>query len=82
MAPGRAAGLRTPHWRAQLESRLQQRLGGADGRLQMSVEVAYGHAFKGVPRTPPKQDTSVSLDEMRQLLRERRAPAGKDGALG
>ncbi|MEO8278037.1 MAG: biotin synthase [Ideonella sp.] len=70
-APARHPGLRTPRWRRELLQGLEQ-LRGSDGRLQLSFEVAYGHAFKPVPRRSAAADTSFSLDEMRQLIREPR----------
>ncbi len=71
VAPGRGHGLRTPRWRRSLELELE-RLRGPDGRLALSFEVAYGHAFKAAPRRAATAATSVSLDAMRQLLREPR----------
>ncbi len=71
VAPARFRGLRTPGWRRNLELALEQ-LRGPDGRLQLSFEVAYGHAFKAAPRRATAANTTVSLDEMRQLIREPR----------
>ena len=70
-APGRAAGLRTPRWRARLLAELE-RLRGADGKIALSVEVAYGHAFKVAARARPGEATTVSLDEMRAMVRTTR----------
>ncbi len=69
-APDRFAGLRTPRWQARLREALQA-LAGADGRIALDVEVAYGHAFKAAPRVRVQPETAVSLDEMRQLVRTR-----------
>jgi malonyl-CoA O-methyltransferase len=74
-APNRVAGLRTPRWRAQLVRELQS-LTDADGTLSMSFEVAYGHAFKVVPRVAASQVTSVPLEDMRHMVRARRKPSG------
>lgn len=71
VAPGRHAGLRTPRWHGELTQALAS-LRGPDGRLQLSFEVAYGHAFKAAPRRAPAVETTVSLDAMRQLVREPR----------
>jgi malonyl-CoA O-methyltransferase len=71
IAPDRMAGLRTPRWRARLEAALQS-LAGADGRLHASFEIAYGHAFKALPRAQAGAPTTVSLEEMRALVRSRR----------
>jgi len=43
----------------------------ADGRLRLTVEVVYGHAFKAPPR-PAKGlsgETAVAIDDMRAMLR-------------
>ena len=70
-APARFQGLRTPRWRRRLEEELAASA-GPDGRIAMRFEVAYGHAFKALPRVPAGQPTTVSLDEMRSLVRSRR----------
>jgi malonyl-CoA O-methyltransferase len=66
-APERVAGLRTPRWRQRLLGELEA-LRGADGRLGLSFEVAYGHAFKAAPRFVPGGETTVSLQDMRTML--------------
>ena len=71
VAPTRFQGLRTQRWRARLEQELAVS-SGPDGRIAMRFEVAYGHAFKASPRAPAGQPTTVSLDEMRSLVRTRR----------
>jgi malonyl-CoA O-methyltransferase len=75
LAPDRAAGLRTPRWKARLERELQS-LAGADGRLALRFEITYGHAFRALPRVQAGAPTTVSLDEMRTLVRARR-PLGR-----
>jgi len=72
-SPGRFAGLRTPRWRRVLEEELAASA-GPDGRIAMRFEVAYGHAFKALPRVMAGQPTTVSLDDMRSLVRSRRKP--------
>jgi malonyl-CoA O-methyltransferase len=73
-APVRFAGLRTPRWKQRLVRELEA-LRGADGRLALSFEVAYGHAFKAAPRLQANEPTTVSLDDMRALVRSgRRQP--------
>ncbi len=79
-APDRNAGLRTPGWRQDLEHELLS-LKGADGKLGLSFEVAYGHAFKVAPRLRADQPTTVSLDDMRAMLRVGRASSGKGHGL-
>ena len=68
VAPDRIKGLRTPRWKRKLEAELEA-LKGSDGRLSLSFEVAYGHAFKAAPKITMPPRTEVSLASMRQLLR-------------
>jgi malonyl-CoA O-methyltransferase len=75
-APGRMAGLRTPRWRERLVRELAT-LAGADGRIGLSFEVAYGHAFKAAPRLRAGEATTVSLADMRTMIR-----SGRGGAVG
>ena len=72
-APERAAGLRTPRWRKQLLRELAT-LRGDDGRISLSFEVAYGHAFKAAPRLKASEATTVSLEDMRALARAGHGP--------
>ena len=73
VSPARCQGLRTPRWKGRLMQALDG-LRGADGRLALRFEVVYGHAFKAPPKVRPQQDTKVSLDAMRAMVRRRRAP--------
>ncbi len=70
-SPDRMAGLRTPRWRARLERELET-LRGPDGRIGLSFEVAYGHAFKAAPRLRSDAPTTVSLEAMRAMVRTRK----------
>jgi malonyl-CoA O-methyltransferase len=75
----RHAGLRTPRWRERLCAALQ-RLQGSDGRLRLDFEVVYGHAFRVAPKPLVAAQTTVALDEMREMLRSaRRGPGAADG---
>ena len=80
-APDRAAGLRTPRWRRALERELSA-LAGADGKIALSFEVAYGHAFKGAARAVVGAATKVSLADMRAMLRSGHSRAMKKLPLG
>jgi malonyl-CoA O-methyltransferase len=71
-APDRFAGLRTPRWRARLLHELEA-LRGRSGKLEVSFEVAYGHAFRAAPRLRPGEATSISLDDMRAMVRSGRS---------
>ena len=80
-APDRFAGLRTPRWRAQLLHELEA-LRGRDGKLEASFEVAYGHAFRAAPRLRPGEATSISLDDMRAMVRSGRSSPDNSGGGG
>ena len=66
-SPARFAGLRTPRWRDRLHDALAT-LAAADGRIAMSFEVVYGHAFKAAPRVRSDAPTLVSVQDMRAML--------------
>jgi malonyl-CoA O-methyltransferase len=70
----RFPGLRTPRWRERLEQALRA-LQGADGRLALPFEVVYGHAFKAAPKARVSEETRVSLEDMRVMVRQHK-PAG------
>ena len=72
-APDRLPGLRTPRWRQQLLRGLES-LKGADGKIGLSFELAYGHAFKAVPRLKLDEEAVLPLKDMRAMLRSDRAP--------
>lgn len=66
----RFAGLRARGWRDQLHAALQRELAQTtpDGRLPLTFEVIYGHAFKPQPRMTVQAKTTVSLEQMRKSL--------------
>jgi malonyl-CoA O-methyltransferase len=68
--PQRYAGLRGRRWHQALREALERALRGPDGRLHLSYEVIYGHAFKPAPRLTVQSETRVSLEEMRESLRK------------
>jgi malonyl-CoA O-methyltransferase len=74
-APERMRGLRTPRWRQRLLAALDT-LRGSDGRIGLAFEVAYGHAFKAAPRVRADAPTTVSLEDMRAMVKSRRPSAG------
>jgi malonyl-CoA O-methyltransferase len=65
--------LRGKRWRQQLHQALSERLGGRDGGtekpLSLTFEIIYGHAFKPAPRVRVSPSSSVSLSDMRAMLR-------------
>lgn len=68
VSPARSAGLRGRRWHRQLLAALEQ-LRGPDGRLGLTVELVYGHAFKPQPRARVAAQTEVSLEQMRAMVR-------------
>ena len=69
VAPDRFAGLRGRGWRRELLAALEG-LRGADGRLRLTLEMVYGHAFKAAPKLKMQPETHVSLDQMREMVRQ------------
>ena len=70
-APGRFTGLRTPAWRRRLEAAMADALTGPDGRVSLGFEIVFGHAFRPAPRARVQSETTVALDDMRRMVRER-----------
>ena len=66
--PQRFAALRGRAWHADLLQALTDHLAGPDGRLALTFEIVYGHAFKPALRIPMGEHSAVSLDEMRSML--------------
>ncbi|MCW5262147.1 biotin synthase [Verminephrobacter eiseniae] len=77
--PQRFAALRGRRWREQLHRALAERLADPQhaGRLALTFEVIYGHALKPAPRVRVGPVSSVSLQDMRSILRPE---GGKTGA--
>lgn len=71
--PNRHPGCRTPAWKSRMRAELQ-RLAGPDGRLALSFEIIYGHAFR--PPARPRVDAvaTVSLNDMRHMVQTARRP--------
>ena len=68
----RFPSLRGRAWRQELEKAIEDGLPRSDdGRLLLTFEIIYGHAFKAEPRPARGDSRSVSLDEMRAMLRDR-----------
>jgi len=70
--PGRFPALRGRSWRRRLEDELARGPRGADGRLALTFEIIYGHAFKAAPRVPVSAETELPLGDLRTLLRSGR----------
>ena len=75
--PARFAGLRGRGWRGQLASALPELAPAEDGggRIAVTFEVIYGHAFKPAPRLALAAESAVSLREMRAMLQRGRPGA-------
>lgn len=60
---------------ARLHHALAEELGAgrSDGRLALTFEINYGHAFKPRPKWAVKPETTLSLDEMRRTLQQSRS---------
>ena len=72
VAPTRFAGLRGRGWQRRLRAELDT-LRDADGRLVLTLELVFGHAFKAAPRLTVAAETHVSMDAMRASLRKGRS---------
>lgn len=66
----RFAGLRGRGWRARLEAALADALAdpAQGGRLALTFEIVYGHAFKAAPRVRVAEHSALSLGDMRSML--------------
>lgn len=71
LAPTRFAGLRGRGWQRQLLQALET-LRDTEGRLALTLELVFGHAFKTAPRLAVAAETHVSVDAMRATLRKGR----------
>jgi len=71
LAPARLAGLRGRAWKQALLAELQT-LRDGEGRLALTLELVFGHAFKAAPRLAVAAETHVSVDAMRATLRKGR----------
>ena len=72
--PQRFAGLRGRRWHAQLLDVMREhlRVDNSDGQLAITFELVYGHAFKPAPRVALDSESTVSLDQMRSMLKKGR----------
>ena len=69
----RFPGLRSRAWRATLCETIEAECPRSeDGRLLLTLEIIYGHAFKPTPRVKLDATTAVSMDDMRAMLRSGR----------
>ena len=66
----RFAGCRTPRWRDRLLAALAERA-DAQGRIRMTFELVYGHAYKPLPKPGRGDPVTVSLEAVRATLPRR-----------
>ncbi|MFC4275917.1 methyltransferase domain-containing protein [Achromobacter aloeverae] len=59
-ASGRRRGLATPAWRDRLQAALERQRGD-DGLIKLSIEVAYGHAWRAAARQTAPGETRLSV---------------------
>ena len=74
VASGRFAGCRGRGWQRAWLKAVGDELTDADGRVRLTVELIYGHAIKPEPRAPMQPETTVSLQDMRRMIRGRGQP--------
>jgi malonyl-CoA O-methyltransferase len=74
-SPQRHPGLRTPRWRTALEAALAQAAAAPGGRIALEIELVYGHAFKPPPRVKAGAETTIDVEQMRAMMRQRRSGA-------
>ena len=67
--PDRFPGLRGKAWKARLLQELAAQLTNSDGRLSLTFEVIYGHALKAQPQFKVSPHSSVSVEDMRRMLK-------------
>jgi malonyl-CoA O-methyltransferase len=66
----RFGACRSRRWHDRLCAAIESDLPRSDdGRLVLTFEIIYGHAFKPVPRVPLASSTSLAVDDMRAMLR-------------
>jgi len=70
----RWAGCRSRAWRDRLVRAIEtDHARDADGRLLLTFEIIYGHAFKAAPRVALEPTSTVAVQDLRDMLRQRRA---------
>jgi malonyl-CoA O-methyltransferase len=74
LQPRRFVGLRGRAWRDVLHQVVAAGLPDPDqsGRLRLTFEIIYGHAFKPAPRLALQEQTVIPLEQMRASLRSQK----------
>jgi len=73
--PTRVQTLRPRAFRQALTVALEEERIRLGGRLSLTFEVVYGHAFKGMPKATMQGETQVSLQDMKLHLKTKRSPS-------
>lgn len=69
LSMGRSATVCSRAWRGRLAKALESDMPrDVDGRLMLTLEVVYGHAYKGVPKPLVTPVTRLSVADMKVLL--------------
>ncbi|MCW8176722.1 class I SAM-dependent methyltransferase [Verminephrobacter aporrectodeae] len=70
--PQRFAALRGRRWHALFHQALSERLAdpAQGGRLALTFEIIYGHAFKPVPRARVDARSTIALQDLRAMLHQ------------
>ncbi len=74
LTPVRRPGLLSRVWKEAWTQALENERLRQGGRIQLSFEVIYGHAFKAQPKKAPSTETQISLEEMRSRLKKKSNP--------
>ncbi len=76
--PERFAALHGKAWHRQLLLALSAQRASVPPtqQLPLTFEIIYGHALKPRPRLPVQSETTLSLDEMRRVLQQRKSVPG------
>jgi malonyl-CoA O-methyltransferase len=75
----RFGALRGRRWLTDMLDLLARAAPSEANGVALQFEIIYGHALKARPRLTIKNETSLSLDEMRHALRQGRAAPGARG---
>ena len=77
--PDRFSAMRGRRWREQLCAEVNRQLGSGshEGRLGLSFEIIYGHAFKAAIPSTASVETRVPLQDIKQMLQARKTGQGK-----
>jgi malonyl-CoA O-methyltransferase len=77
--PDRFSAMRGSRWREQLCAEMNQQLrsGCHEGRLGLSFEIIYGHAFKAALPSTVSVETRLPLQDVKQMLQAHKTGSSK-----